>query len=206
MPAGVRLGRACPLARRRRWPQIRPHTAGWLAAGALAAGLVSGCSGSTPPGNLISVSTGTCGTGWQQVTTGMQTFQVRNSSTGGAEVDLIDPADGAVYAEVEALGPGTTRPMRVDVGSGRYAFRCLIEDTDAITGPTVRVPGHVKGAPAILPVTTDDLLAPASEYHAYVTAGLSTLAGQTDALAAAASAATIPRPAPTTFPALVATA
>jgi iron uptake system component EfeO len=190
VPAGVRPGRACPLAHRRTWAQIRPRPPGWLAvgwltAGALAAGLVSGCAGGTPPGNVISVSTGTCGTGWQQVATGMQTFQIRNSSTGGAEVDLIDPADGAVYGEVEALGPGTTRPMRLDVGSGRYAFRCLIEDTDAITGPTIRVPGHVPGAPAMLPVTTDDLLIPAREYHAYVTAGLSTLAGQTDALAAA---------------------
>jgi iron uptake system component EfeO len=171
VPDGARLARA-PVPRA-------------LAAGALAAVLVSGCAGSPPPGNLISVSTGTCGTGWQEVAAGMQTFQIHNSSTGGAEVDLIDPADGAVYAEVEALGPGTTRPMRVDVGSGRYAFRCLIEDTDAITGPTVRVAGHVRGAAAILPVTTTDLLAPASEYHAYVTAGLSTLVAQTGALAAA---------------------
>jgi iron uptake system component EfeO len=118
----------------------------------------------------------------------MQTFQIHNSSTGGAEVDLIDPADGAIYAEVEALGPGATRPMRVDVGSGGYAFRCLIEDTDAITGPTVRVAGHVEGAAAILPVTTDDLLAAAREYHGYVTAGLSTLAAQTGVLAAAIAA------------------
>jgi iron uptake system EfeUOB component EfeO/EfeM len=171
----VRLARA---------PTARAPIARALAAGALAAGLVSGCAGPSPSGNLISVSTGTCGTGWREVAAGMQTFQIHNSSTGGAEVDLIDPADGAIYAEVEALGPGTTRPMRVDVGSGRYAFRCLIEDTDAITGPTVRVAGHVKGAAAILPVTTDDLLTPASEYHAYVTAGLSTLVAQTGALAA----------------------
>jgi len=156
-----------------------------LTACALAVGLVTGCAVQSPSGNLISVSTGACGTGWSQVAAGMQTFQIHNSSTAGAEVDLINPADGGIYAEVEALGPGTTRPMRVDVGSGRYAFRCLIEDTDALTGPTVRVAGHVKGAAAILPVTTDDLLAPAREYHAYVTGGLSTLVGQTGALAAA---------------------
>lgn len=133
------------------------------------------------------MSTGACGTGWRQAAAGLQTFQIQNTSTGGAEVDLIDPADGAIYAEVDALGPGTSRPMRVDVGSGSYAFRCLIEDTDALTGPTVRVAGHVQGAAAVLPVTTDDLLAPASEYHAYVTAGLRTLARQTTVLAAAIS-------------------
>jgi iron uptake system component EfeO len=165
----------------------RALTARALVVGALAAGLVSGCGGQSPSGNVITVSTGACGTGWSQVAAGMQTFQIRNSSTGGAEVDLIDPADGAIYAEVEALGPGTTRPMRVNVGSGRYAFRCLIEDTDALTGPTVQVAGHVKGAPAILPVTANDLLNAAREYHASVSVGLSTLVGQTHSLAAAIS-------------------
>ncbi len=161
------------------------HARAWLAASVLTTGLVSGCGGHPPSGDLISVSTGACGTGWRQVAPGMQTFQIHDSSTGAAEVDLIGPANGAIYAEVEALGPGTTRPMRLDVGSGSYAFRCLIEDTDALTGPTVRVPGHVRGAAGILPVTTNDLLTPAREYHAYVSAGLSTLAGQTAALAAA---------------------
>ena len=57
-------------------------------------------------------------------------------STEGAEVDLVNPANGAVYAEVEALGPGTTSPMRLNVGSGSYAFHCLFEDFGAITGAT----------------------------------------------------------------------
>ena len=115
---------------------------------------------------------------------GMQTFQIRNSSTGGAEVDLINPANDAIYAEVAGLGPGTTRPMRVDLGSGRYAFRCLLQDTDPLTGPAVRISGHRQGARAILPVTTADLLAPARTYHAYVAAGLDTLVQQVSVLSA----------------------
>lgn len=111
---------------------VRPVVGGLLTTGMLVAGL-SGC-GSAAAGNMITVNTGGCGTGWHQVHAGMQTFQISNSSTGGAEVDLIDPANGAVYAEVDQVGPGTTVPMRVDLGSGRYAFRCLIEDTDTITG------------------------------------------------------------------------
>jgi iron uptake system EfeUOB component EfeO/EfeM len=75
--------------------------------------------------------------------------------------------------------------MQVDVGSGAYAFRCLIEDVDPLTGPVVKVAGHARGAPAILPITSADLLQAASQYHAYVTAGLRVLAGQTHALAAA---------------------
>jgi iron uptake system component EfeO len=108
----------------------------------------------------------------------MQTFQVRNSGTAGAEAYLINPASGAVFAEVSGLGPGTTRPMRLDLGSGSYAFQCFIQDTGPLTGPTVRVGGHHQGAPGILPVTTDDLLGPARVYHAYVSAGLNTLARQ----------------------------
>ena len=53
-----------------------------------------------------------------------------------------------------------------------------------MTGPTLTVGGHASGTPAILPITSNDLLVPAKEYHSYVTAGLSTLASQVDALAA----------------------
>ena len=74
--------------------------------------------------------------------------------------------------------------MRLNVGSGSYAFRCLFEDFEAITGPTVVVGGHARGTPAILPVTRNDLLAPARRYHDWVAAGLTTLASQAGALAA----------------------
>jgi iron uptake system component EfeO len=74
--------------------------------------------------------------------------------------------------------------MRLDVGSGSYAFRCLFDDYDPITGPTTVVAGHAVGTPAILPITSNDLLAPARQYHGYVAAGLVTLASQSAALAA----------------------
>ncbi len=198
MPADVRPARPVPLTPRvkarpvllprvlasrvlaSRAP-VTPVLAGTVLAAAVAAGL-SGCGTRQPAGNVITVSAGACGTGWRQVSAGTQTFHIRNSSTGGAEVDLINPASGAIYAEVAGLGPGTTRPMRVDLGSGRYAFRCLLQDTDPLTGPAARVGGHHRGAPAILPVTTDDLLGPARAYHAYVGAGLNTLARQVGVL------------------------
>jgi iron uptake system component EfeO len=106
---------------------VRSAVCGLLSATVLAAGLAA--CGSSRSGNVISVSTGTCGTGWHDVRAGMQTFQLHNTSTAGAEVDLINPASGAIYAEVEQLGAGTTRPLRVNLGPGRYAFRCLLEDT-----------------------------------------------------------------------------
>jgi iron uptake system EfeUOB component EfeO/EfeM len=165
-----------------------------LTVGLVAAGLLAACSANPAgaAGSMITVSTGACGQGWQNPAPGLQTLRVHNSGTAAAEVDLINPASGAIYAEVEALGPGTTQPMRLDVGSGAYAFRCLIEDVDPITGPVVKVGGHVRGDPAILPVTSADLLTAAHEYHAYVTAGLQTLAAQTRVLAADVTAGRLP--------------
>ena len=183
MPVDVRPARPEPFAQRMLAGRAGPVPAGLVLAGLLlavallAAGL-AGCGSQPAAGNVITISTGACGTGWRQVRAGMQTFQVRNSDTAGAEAYLINPASGAVFAEVAGLGPGTTRPMRLDVGSGSYAFRCFIQDTDTLTGPTVRVGGHHQGARGILPVTTDDLLGPARVYHAYASAGLDTLARQ----------------------------
>ena len=183
MPADLRPARPQPLAHRMltglaRPVRVRRVLAGPVLAVTLLAAGLSGCGSQTAAGNVITVSSGACGTGWHQVTPGMQTFQVRNSGTAGAEAYLINPATGAVFAEVSGLGPGTTRPMHLDLGSGSYAFQCFIQDTGTLTGPTVRVGGHHQGAPGVLPVTTDDLLGPARVYHAYVSAGLDTLARQ----------------------------
>jgi iron uptake system component EfeO len=163
--------------------RCRARSAVWLTIGALAAIALAGCasgasSASSATAGEISVSTGGCGGTWHLAAPGWHTFQIHNSASDAAEVELINPANGAVYETVEALGAGTTDPMRLDVGSGSYAFRCLIEDTDAITGPTEKVPGHTSGATAILPVTDNDLEPPALEYHKYVTTGLITLVSQ----------------------------
>jgi iron uptake system component EfeO len=154
------------------------------AALAVSAGLVAACGGGGgSPANLVSVSNGGCGTSWH-AGPGWYTFQIYNSAAEAVEVDLINPASGGVYAEAETIGPGTSSPMRLDLGSGRYAFRCLFEDYDPITGPVTTVGGHAGGTPAIVPITSNDLLQPASEYHAYVTAGLTTLLSQASVLAA----------------------
>jgi len=157
-------------------------------AAALAAALattagVAACSGGAARAGLISVSNGGCGTSWHLAAPGWHTFQVHNAAAENAEIDLVNPANGAIYAEVDALGPGTTSPMRLNVGSGSYAFRCLFEDFDPLTGPTVTVTGHSRGSPAILPVTSTDLIAPSLVYHHWVAAGLDTLVSQTGAVA-----------------------
>jgi iron uptake system component EfeO len=150
---------------------------------AMSAGLLAACGSSGPPADLISVSTGGCGGTWHLDAPGQHTFQIYDAAPEGGEVDLVDPANGAIYAEVNGLGPGTAGPMQLNVGSGSYAFRCLFDDYDPITGPTVVVGGHASGSPAILPITSADLIGPAKQYQAYVAAGLDALGRQADALA-----------------------
>jgi iron uptake system component EfeO len=143
---------------------------------------LTACGGGGAPA-AISFNSASCGGTWTLAKPGWHTFELYNANNVGGEIDLIDPKTSGIYAEVDQLGPGTTQTMSLDVGSGSYAFRCLFDDTDPITGSTVTVPGHVKGFTATVPVTYNDLVAPDKEYQAYVETGLKTLVGQTETLA-----------------------
>lgn len=93
---------------------------------------------------------------------------------------------GAVYGEVEGLAPGTVRPLGVTLGNGSYAFRCLPDDADAVTGPTVRITGSkVKSGPAAVPITQQELIPPTLAYQKWIQARTVELAQKTDVLRAA---------------------
>jgi iron uptake system EfeUOB component EfeO/EfeM len=143
---------------------------------------LTACGGGGAP-NTISFNSASCGGTWTLARPGWHTFDLYNANDVGGEIDLIDPKTSGIYAEVDQFGPGTRQTMSLDVGSGRYAFRCLFDDTDPMTGPTVTVPGHVKGFAATVPVTFNELVAPEKAYQSYVAAGLKTLVGQTETLA-----------------------
>jgi len=157
-----------------------------LAACAALALPVAACSGggTAQPSLAITISSNQCGGAWTVPAPGWHTFEIDNQSTGGGEVDLVNPATGAVYAEVTNTGPGTTTPMRLNVGSGTYAFVCLFNDFNPLTGAKVAVGGHVKGTPAIMPVTYNETIPYAKKYQAYAEAGLKKLSGLTAVLAA----------------------
>jgi iron uptake system component EfeO len=155
---------------------------------ALATG-VAACGSSTPVAQSGSSSTtvivfndAVCGGTWD-ASPGWHTFEVENQAEYGAEVDLVDPVNDAVYDELDNTGPGTATPMSLDLGSGKYAFLCDVQDFNPTTGPTVTVAGHAKGTPAILPVTYNDLYPLAKEYQQYTEAGLRVLAKETTTLA-----------------------
>ncbi|MBW8090577.1 EfeM/EfeO family lipoprotein [Streptomyces hygroscopicus subsp. hygroscopicus] len=134
----------------------------------------------------VEVSEGGCGRGWTRGTRGKQVFDLRNTSSRPAEVYLTGAADGAVYGEVEGLGPGTSRPLSVTLGGGSYAFVCLPEDADAVTGPTVTVSGPARGGgPAALPVSQQDLIPPTLAYQKWVAGRMDELVRRTDALRSA---------------------
>jgi iron uptake system component EfeO len=154
-------------------------------AAALAAALAACGSGGGHPSDEISMSTSSCGGSWHLAGPGWHTFEIYNAGTAGADIDLVNPANNAVYDEIESSGPGTVTPMSLDVGSGRYAFVCLFQDFDPLTGPTVTVSGHVKGTSAVLPVTYNDLYPLAKKYQGELEAGIEVLARETGTLAAA---------------------
>jgi iron uptake system component EfeO len=123
------------------------------------------------PRTAVEVSPSHCGRGWDDPVPGVQVFDLHNTSDGAAEVYLEDPKSQAVYGEVEDIGPGTTRPLTVRLGTGTYAFKCVPDDADAVTGPTVRLTRGRSG-PAAAPVTEHDLIPPAIAYQKWVGGGL----------------------------------
>jgi iron uptake system component EfeO len=152
---------------------------------ALAATLTACGSGGGPPSSAIDVSSSQCGGTWSVPGPGWHTIQISNQGTAGAEIDLVNPANGAVYAEIENTGPGTVNPISIDFGSGRYALLCLFNDASPLQGATVTVAGHAAGTPAVLPVTYNELIPLAKKYQAETEAALKVLAPETAALAAA---------------------
>lgn len=159
-----------------------------LAAAAAAAAVLTGCASAAasgrhsvaadPAGTTITFNAAVCGGRWS-ASPGLRTFSIRNESASAAEVYLVNPRTYAIFGALDGIGAGTTSSMQVTLGSGQYAFRCVIDDLDPFSGPTVTIPGHAKGEPGIVPVTNDDMLGPSKVYHAYATAGLALLETQT---------------------------
>ncbi|WP_370115720.1 imelysin family protein [Streptacidiphilus sp. MAP12-33] len=154
------------------------------------------------PHTSVQVSPGGCGTGWSSGHAGLQALEVTNTGIAPADVDLVVPATGVVLGEVEGLAPTRSRPIVVRLAAGSYALRCLVSDTDAVTGPTVRVTGSAAGSTAgsgsdsaadsaagsatgtaaVVPVTQQDLIPAALAYQKWVAGQLPGLVADVTAL------------------------
>lgn len=127
--------------------------------------------------------------GWTAPKAGQQHFSLVNSDTRAGDVLLTDATSGAVYGEIEPVGPGTSVPMTIKLGSGQYAFRCAMEDEATVTGPTITIPGTVpKPVPPVLAVTSADLVPATKAYQTYVSGQIPTLVTLTAALKTAIAA------------------
>jgi len=144
------------------------------------------------PGIPITVSSIVCGAGWEHAATGLQTFQIHDVSPDPVDVSLTNAQTGGVYTEIEGIGPGTTRPMQADVGSGAYAFVCDVSGGARVTGPTTTIPGKIPGGAAMVPPDVAGTLAAVTSERAYVTAGLATAGHQVSLLEADIAARDLP--------------
>ena len=135
------------------------------------------------------VSVGQCGAGWKSSAAGLQHFTLVNTDTRSGEVSLTDARTGAVYADVEPLGPGTSNPLTITLAAGSYRFVCSMEDEDTIPGVTATVTGKLPAGESavqpVLPVTQADLIPATLAYTKYVRGNLPRLISQVDALDAA---------------------
>jgi len=151
-------------------------------AGASARAAVSPQGTGPAPGIPITVSSTACGARWQPAA-GLLTFQIHDISPDPVEVSLTNPRTGGVYTDIEGIGPGTTRPLQADVGSGAYAFVCDVIGGARVTGPATTIPGDTPGGSAMAPPAIPDTLAALTSERAYVTDGLATAAHQASLLA-----------------------
>jgi high-affinity iron transporter len=164
-------------------------------AGIVVCAVLGGCLAAcgTSPSTTIADTTTGCAVGWQPPSSGPMTFQVTNDTATTADIQLLATGTQRVFAEIPTLGPGTTRPLSVTLGPGRYTWQCasLTNEIDTSDPGTVTGP-HVRATPSYVPVNPDDLGAAVDTYRVSVTQGLATLAADTDTLRSLVDADQLP--------------
>jgi high-affinity iron transporter len=151
-----------------------------LAAGTTIAALPSADAAAA---TAVSVTTTQCAKDWTSARAGTQTFTVGNKSDRVGEVNL-DNAAGAVVAEIETIGPGTTASMTATLGGGSYTFKCYLSGQPVTASAPVQVSsGGTAATPAaVRPVTLAELTGPNRAYQAYAAQDLTVTAAAVTAL------------------------
>jgi len=155
------------------------------------AGAVSSCS--TSPTSTIADTAQSCGGSWQPPSSGPMTFDIANQTGTVADIQLLATGTQRVYAEIPTLGPGTTRPLEVTLGPGKYTWQCASLSGEIDTSNPGLVTGHkVRSTPWYIPARPDDLAAAVDTYRNSVSQGLTTLAADTDTLQGLVDSGQIP--------------
>ncbi|MBF4160996.1 EfeM/EfeO family lipoprotein [Nocardioides acrostichi] len=121
---------------------------------------------------VVTASVTRCGDGFDAVATQpVGQIDVRDDDSRPGEVRVVavgGARDGAVYADLELLAPGTTVPLAIDLPTGSYAVQCLMEDEEPVTGGVVDVQGASTGTRGVPPVDQSELLRTTLDYQAAV--------------------------------------
>jgi len=143
----------------------------------------------TPVIVAITVSGASCAPGWVAPPSGNTMFAISNVGNQSLDVQLLGADRVTVYAAIELLAAGTSANLSVTLAPGPYLWACVLDDVgptysarETVTGP------EVVGAPGFMPVTGVQLEQAVLRYRVTVTAGLKTLAADTDRFAAAVAA------------------
>jgi high-affinity iron transporter len=183
----------------RRWRPARPGGRR-LALGALlvlpvavAAGWVAldhgGRGGGASP---VTLTADSCAADWTTPRAGSQTYAVTNSAGRAADVELVQDATGAIVAEIEVLGPGTTRNLPVTLGSGSFRWTCaydglptLRSTVKTLNAAAAQAGSGAQTAAALIPTTAADLAPALRNYASFVRTQLGTVQRQLVAMTAA---------------------
>lgn len=131
----------------------------------------------------VTVDDSGCASGWVPPSTGPTTFTVTNNGTQVDQVELVGHDDRRVYADIEILPPGVSRPVLAQLSAGSYVWRCVAAATAIVRISPV---GVVSGPPAAglsyLPVGQDEMITPLVNFRSATQTGLSRLVADTDVL------------------------
>lgn len=143
-------------------------------------------AGAAPAVGTIDSDDHGCANDWVAPTSGPTTFTVTNHSSTTMEIELQGVQDRRVYARVEILPPGVTRPASAVLSPGSYAWRCVgtsgsprISQARSVTGPAV-------AGRSYLPVGQNEILIPLVQFRNTTATGLAQLSTATHALRTAA--------------------
>ncbi len=124
-----------------------------------------------------------CGQNWRPPHSGHRQLTVVNTGNSVVDVTLVGASTSLVYSELDAMGRGITRTMTAVIPPGRYRVQCTYGENAAALSPVVVVTGAtVSDAHPNLPVTYDQMQPSVTTYRRDISAGLATLAADTDRL------------------------
>jgi high-affinity iron transporter len=168
----------------------RAVAAAFIVAGAgVAVTPTSDASAAATHKTSVTVGDFRCANGWIPPRSGQRQISVTNAGRSVVDVTLLGAHNLLIYGDLEAMAPGTTRTMTAVIPPGNFRLGCTYSESATVYSSIVRVSGRpVHDAHPYQQVTYTQLAPLVTKYRAEVSAGLATLASDTDHLQVLADA------------------